>query len=384
MKPPRLERLRFQGLELAPSQVWAAIRLVPLIRRGAPGDLRLGRRTYGESAMVVSLTGELLEGTVKYVSYVPHGLVVSWSEDGSPAATFGTHVATSDGRRFGSVVRVTHRMVRREDRRQLRVLPLHLAMEGFLALHFGGPDIAWAEYSKRALRRGLEPRVEASVSGQAIPGLEDALRVFEIHEEQVGVLVFVADALASAFVVSHPDDYRALHPTLLEGFYGELMVRYGLYGAGRMEANLDASGVRSLDDLADALRAMRAEWSDFHASMAGGVFERPLTSEPIYRCGPFQLQRFATDLDPKAENHIGEAIVRADGTLEYLQTYRLSAAQSRRAFLLTQLAKHHWNLDATAAALRQSRDELVERLEKAGFGYLLAEHVLHAARRRRR
>lgn len=380
-----LERLGLQGLALAPSQAWSSVRLVPLIRAGAPGDLRLAKRTYRESAMVVSLDGELLDGGVKYISYVPHGLVVSWTDDGSPAATFGANMAAHDGKRFGSCVRVAHRMARREDRNRLRLLPLHLAMEGFLALHFGGPDVAWAEYSRQAISRGLDPRWESSVSGRAIRGLEDALRVFEIHEDQVGVLVFVADALASAFVVSHPDDYRELHRSLLEDFYGELMYHYGLLGtSGHMEAGLDASGVRSLDDLERALGSMRAAWADFHEYMAAGIFDRALTSSKVYRCGPFQLQRFSTVLDPMGENHIGEAIVRADGTVEYLKTYRLSAAQTRRAVLLSSLAAHNWNIDATAGAHGQSREEFVRKLEKARFGYLLKDHVLHEARRRRR
>lgn len=380
-----LERLGLQGLALAPSQAWNGVRLVPILRPGAPGDLRLAKRTYDEWAMVVSLDGELLDAGVKYVSYVPHGLVVSWTDDGSPAASFGAGMAAHDGKRFGSFVRVAHRMAKREDRNRLRLLPLHLAMEGFLALHYGGPDVAWTEYSRQAISRGLDPRWESSVSGHAIRGLEDALRLFEIHEHQVGVLVFVADALASAFVVSHPDDYRELHRSLLEDFYGELMYRYGLCGtSGRMEAGLDAGGVRSLDDLERALGAMRAAWAELHQHMAAGIIDRSVTSTRVYRCGPFQLQRFTTVLDPKGENHIGEAIVRADGTLEYLKTYRLSAAQTRRAALLEHLAAHNWNLDATASALGQSREELVRRLEKARLGYILANHVLQEARRRRR
>lgn len=385
MKRSAPEYLSLRGLELLPSQVWGSIRLVPVVRRAPPGDLRLAKRRYGEAALVVALDGELLEPKLAYVGYVPHGLVVSWSDDGSPAASFGTHVASGDGKRFGSFVRVAHRMARREDRQRLRLLPLHLAMEGFLALHFNGPQIAWTEYSKHAISRGLDPRIEDIVLGRSIAGLEDALRVFEIHEEQVGVLLFVADAFASAFIVSHPEDYRELHSTLLDSFYAELMYQYGLYGtAGPMEATLDATAVRSLDDLERALHVMRAEWSQFHEKMAGALLEQPLTWQNVYRCGPFRLRRFATSFEPKTENHIGEAIQREDGTLEYLATYRLSAAQSRRAFLLSQLAAHHWNLAATAAALRQSQEDLVQRLEKAGFGYLLKEHVLREARRRRR
>ena len=73
---------------------------------------------------------------------------------------------------------------------------MHLAMEGFLALQFGGPDVAWSEYSQRALSFGLSPRREMAVPGEAIRGLNDALRFFEIHDDQVGALVFTADALA--------------------------------------------------------------------------------------------------------------------------------------------------------------------------------------------
>ncbi|MEH2056818.1 MAG: hypothetical protein V7K97_11825 [Nostoc sp.] len=42
------------------------------------------------------------------------------------------------------------------------------------------------------------------------------------------------------------------------------------------------------------------------------------------------LQRFITDLNPNEENHIGEAIIRENGELEYLKTYRLSGMQTRR------------------------------------------------------
>ena len=62
---------------------------------------------------------------------------------------------------------------------------------------------------------------------------------------------------------------------------------------------------------------------------------------------------------------------------------RLSAAQSRRAYLLRELATHRWNLEATAASQRQSKEDLLLRLEQAGFGDLLKDHLLREARRRR-
>ncbi|MEZ4361538.1 MAG: hypothetical protein R3B48_15230 [Kofleriaceae bacterium] len=386
-KQPLLSEVALRGLELAPSQVWGGVRLVPLLRREIRDDLRLTKRSYDEAVTVVSRDGELLEPGVKYISYVPHALVMSWSEDGSPVAALGAQLQARDGKTFGGGlggVRIAHRMVRREDRNRLRFLPLHLAMEGFLAAHFGGPQIAWTEYSQQAISRGLDPRSESSVPGWYLAGLDDALRVFEIHERQVGVLVFISEALASVFVVPHPEDYVALHRSLLEDFYGELLFQYGLHAvAGAMESGIDASRVSSLAELRREASALRTDWNEVKLAMASGVIGKPVRAERLYRAGPFQLQRFATNMDPAEENHLGEAILRDTGELEYLKTFRLSAAQTRRAYLLNRLAEHHWNLDATAASFKQSKDELIRRLDKAGFGYLIKDHVLQAARRRR-
>jgi DNA-binding NtrC family response regulator len=70
--------------------------------------------------------------------------------------------------------------------------------------------------------------------------------------------------------------------------------------------------------------------------------------------------------------------VRDDGSLEYLKTYRLSAAQIRRAFLLQQLAAAAWNLDEAARSLDCTLEELARRLVNAGFGYLLKPAVRNA------
>jgi hypothetical protein len=383
-----LETLELTGLELAPPQTSGGIRLVPLLRKHARDDLRLARRSYADDITVVSIDGELRAPGVKYVSYVPHGLVMSWSDDGSPVAAFGAELRASDGKpldKRSSGVSLLHRMARREHENRLRFLPLHLAMEGFLALHFGGPEIAWSEYSRRALSNGLDPRWEDAVPGAAIFGLADALRVFEIHERQAGVLVFVADALASAFVVPHPGDYALLHRSLLEDFYGALILQYSVHATENvLEAGIDETRVASLSDLARELDVVRAGFRHFQLGMSEGLLGKRVRAEKIYRAGPFQLLRFSTELSPSEENHIGEAIVRENGDLEYLKTFRLSAAQTRRAFLLSELAAQNWNLEAAAEKLRQSKDDLIRRLEKAGFDYLLKEHVLAAARRRSR
>lgn len=379
-----LADISLKGLDIAPSQVRGAVRIVPLIRQNIRDDLRLTRRSYQEDITVVNLAGKFTAPGVKYFSYVPHGLVMSWTNDGSPVASFGGQILKTDGQHqeYGCAsVRLMHRMAKRESSNQLRFLPLHLAMEGFLSLFFSGPTIAWREYSKYVLSHGLGSRYETAVSGRYIGGLEDALRVFEIHEKQVGVLVFVAESLASAFVVPTPEDYRALHTSLLEDFYGELIYQYSLLydTTWPMDTTVDESKINSLADLRGAIVKMRQDWASFQGFMAEGLLQRQLNSQIVYTAGSFVLQRFISDLQPKHENYIGEAIIRESGELEYLKIYRLSEAQIRRAYLLSKLAEHNWNLEATAKALSQTTEDFITRIEAAGFGYLLNQAVREAA-----
>ena len=118
--------------------------------------------------------------------------------------------------------------------------------------------------------------------------------------------------------------------------------------------------------------------------MTTKLIDRAITAENVYKMGPFQMQRFMTDLDPKSENHIGECIVRSDGRLEYMKSFRLSGAQTRRAYLLSQLAKSDWNLEACAEGLNCTKNQLIFRLEKSGFGYFVDQHILDAARAEKR
>lgn len=388
-KDTEVKRILLQGLRLAPAQMWGSIRLVPVLRDEVRGDLRFARRAYDDDLTLVSLKGGLMEPGLKYVSYVPHGLVMAWDAGGrSASAAFGTHLYQPEGKalKVGPFsVRVMHRMVHREDKNRLRMLPLHLAMEGFLALHFGGPEVAWTEYSQQAISHGLDPRFERSVGGWASPAFDEALRIFEIHEQQVGVLIFHADLLLSAFIVSHPEDYRALHRSLLEDFYGELLLQYGFLGeVPALGLSIDERKVSSLGELRAAVSNMRQHWAEFQGLMAGGVFGPEVKASTLYEAGPFHLQRFVTGLQPSEENHIGECIVRGDGTLEYLKTYRLSAAQARRAYLLEQLSQAGWHLERAAEHLKTTREDLVVRLSNAGFGYLLKDSVRQAALRPRR
>lgn len=385
-KSALLKSISLGDIQMGSPQVLGGIRLVPLLRNDIREDLRLARRSYNEDYAAVRLPDN-----ATYYSYVPHALIADWTNDGSPVATFGTQLKTrrnskkSDGDVYDlgfTTARVLSKMRAKETKNRLRFLPLNMSMEGFLALHFCGPSIAWEEYSRAMMRFGLGSRSETSHPGKWIHGLEDALRVFEIHPNQIGVILFVADALASAFVLPHPHDYRDLHQTLLTDFFGELIYIYGFFGTENVfhPDPMDPNKVNSVDDIRSELQRIRLDWSNLHKSMANNLFDCEIHAESVYRMGPFEMQRFMTDLDPKSENHIGETIVRSDGRLEYLKSFRLSGAQTRRAFLLTQLANHEWNLEACAKHLNCTKSQLLFRIEKAGFAYIIQQHVMDAAR----
>lgn len=360
-------------LILAPSQACGAFRLVPLLRENIRTDLRLGLSK--ESGFAVNLSKAV------YTGYIPHALIVEWNDGSLPLAAVGTQLKTI---RHKSAIPhgVFHRMAKRQNGRRLRFLPLHLAMDGLLALHFGGPTVQWGYFSNRAMSKGFSPRVESSVPGWAIEGFDDALRVFEIHEGQVGVLVFVADALATAFVVPHPDDYRALHDTLLQDFFGELIWQYAVLYPELPPCSFPAKAeaIHSLADLRAAVAAMRADWASFGRMAALGVLDVPVTAEKVYEAGPFRLERFIGSLDPADENHIGERILAPDGSVQYLKTFRLSASQTRRAYLLKQLADHDWNIESVGKKHGLTAHDVMLQYEQGGYGWLFHQNALDAAR----
>jgi hypothetical protein len=392
MKGPLPTTLDLPGLTPAPPQEYGAVRLIPLLRPTVRDDLRLTVRRYQQDVTAVALTGRAHAPGLSYLGYVPHGLVVAWSDDGSPVSAYGTQLgpppegeARAARRRGEPAVRLAHRMVQRESDHSLRLLPLHLAMEGFMALHFGGPDIAWREYAKKVLRHGLSPRVERVAPGRAIDQLDEALRVFELHEQQCGVVVLVADALASVSVVPHADDYRLLHKTLVEDFYGELILQYSRYHHAVPALDLappePTVPLGSLAELAACLATAQSRWAHDSQLYTAGLLGRRITSSRVHQAGPFTLSRFLTGLADDHENHIGELITREDGTVEYCKTFRLSDRQVQKARLLDLLQRHHWDLGAAAASIGKHRGQLVYQLVGAGLDYLLSDAVLQAARR---
>lgn len=142
------------GLTARPSQVWGAVRLVPLVRDEPVEDLRLHPELYGDAAGLVEVGPRRA-----YLSYVPHGFVATWTGDGTPAAAYGTQLSDGGAPAPAATMglRFHRRMARRQAKDRLRFLPLHLSLEGYLALHSGGPTIAWQEWSQRAVAQGLTP-----------------------------------------------------------------------------------------------------------------------------------------------------------------------------------------------------------------------------------
>jgi hypothetical protein len=373
-----IEKISLKGLEIAPSQIWGSVRLVPLLRQQPRQDLRLFKQDYDADISVVSVAKD-----VRYISYIPHGLVLSWSDNNRPEAALGGQLLT-EGKKFAcgaTTVKLLHRMAKRETKNSLRILPLHLAMEGFLSMYFHAPTIAWQEYSRTFLSQGLSPRAEWSVAGRFIADLEDALSIFEIHQGQVGVLLFVGEILASAFIVPTPTDYRALHGSLLADFYGETFYYHGLYGqATNLATTINQDKIFHLQDLEIALSKMRAEWSNFQGFMAGDLLNRQIQAQRIYTAGSFGLQRFITDLSLEQNNYIGEVIIYELDCLQYLKIYGLSKPQTKRAYLLKQLATYDWNFEYTALAIGDTLKQLVRRMEKLGFGYLINNQLREQCR----
>lgn len=377
-----MTRIDLTGLAVRPAQVWGGVRLVPLVRDEPVAGLRLRREVYAR-AWDGPDTVEVGDGTA-YTSYIPHGFVADWSDAGTGGDAGASGEAAVYGTRLGDerpvAVPVRRLARRRRGEPRLRFLPLHLALEGYLALHFGGPSVVWDEWSREAVRRGLSPRAEAAYAGWAVPGLAEALRVFEIHPGQCGMLLYVADALAAAFVVPHPDDYRLLHPTLVEDLFGELVHQYAHYGAPVPEfrAALGSGAFHTLGDLRRAARAQERAWAEAHDGlMARDLLETPYAFERVHDLGGFRLFRFLPPfLRSGQEQHIGELISDHRGRTAYLKTFRLSEAQIRRGYLLRRLADCDWHLGRTAEVLGTSYAELVTRITRAGFGSLLNAHEI--------
>ncbi|THV28736.1 ARPP-2 domain-containing protein [Glycomyces paridis] len=363
-------RLTLDGLTALPSQVWGGIRLVPLARDEPIESLRLHRSGFDADGPNGPYSARCC--------YAPHGLVAEWTRDGTAVPALGTALQMA-----ARTVRKSRKPPTKLDHRtRTRFIPHQTSLEAFLPLPFNAPVDAWNLWAAFASKEKGAPREDlTAVGGHRVTGLADALRVFEIHPDQCGVLVYAADTLAGALVTPHPDDYRAMHPTLVQDKYGELIARYAHLHphAPDLSGRLDAAAVDTVADLRAQIRAAKEAWATFHEDvMAAGLLDLDYRISDAYRMQEFTLQRFRPKSLQRGEAHVGESIMDDEGRLAFLHSFRLSETQLRRGRLLEALAEQRWDPEAAGAALGISVHALGERLRTAGY-----ESVLNMAAFRR-
>jgi hypothetical protein len=360
-----------KGLRPGPSQVFGGVRMLPLLRDLIRDDVRLFRQPLSTVGVIPTDNKPIQDSKSIYCSFVPHALVLAAN---AQEVEVSRGLQILEGKKQHQSVTVFHRMAKREAG-GLRFLPQHLAFEGYISQHFDAPDYLWPEYTKAAARRGLQSRSETVWPGHAVCGLQDALRMFEIHDGQVGVAVFVCDALAEIFVVPHPNDYRALHKTLVEDAYADLIVQYSRYAlASEVPFVMDESRVSDTATLRASFAAAKGAMLSSEQVLLQHL-PATLPAEKIRDHRGLTMMRVMPHIDLDLENHIGEALTYADGDVAYLKTYRLSGAQAKRAFVLQALAKNNFHLRRTAESLQQSIRDFADRLDAAGFSYLFKPDV---------
>lgn len=383
------------GVRTGPAQQWGGIRLVPLLRSRPVEGLRLHPYLAEDARDNPDHDHEWDR------LYVPHAYVVTWEGDNAPSAAYGTQLLppgrSSAPRRMYPHLR--SRRAREGERGRARFLPLQLALDGLLSLNFGGPEESWRRWSRSTVGAGLSPAAENAYLGGVTEGLAEALRVFEIHPDQCGVLVHVAETLVSAHLYPHPEDYRTLHPSLLLDMLGESLYVYGMltHEVQPLYTPLRPGRVRNLSDLRAEVAASREATRRAYGDL---VLEPQTRSAPVYgsatvfggRSGgepgraAFELSRFLPSFTPGEVHHVGEVVRDDRGRTAYLKSLRLSAAQARRGYLLKVLAGADWDLGGAARALGTDRAGVIGRLERAGLAHLLDPDLLarHRTERLRR
>ncbi len=387
-----------EGVATGTAQQWGGVRLVPLLRSAPVPGLRLHPMAAEDLRDNPGIARGYEDAGV--CCYVPHAYVLTWDGDPSPGAAYGTRLVAPGRSSAPRRMHLSPGGARGADRGRSRFLPMRLAVEGLLSLFSGGPETAWAEWSRDLVRRGVPSPGADTRPGREIGGLAEALRVFEIHRDQCGAAVYVADVLASVHLYPHPDDYRALHTSMLLDLFGEALYTYGLlrYAVPPLYTPLREERVRSLADLRREVahsreRTRRGHDSLMLASLTGGLYRsghgEGFGGRPQEGAGGAHRTRFRTGWlapEPTREEdlHVGEVVEDTDGRTAYLKTLRLSSSQVRQARLLAALNGAGWRLEGAALDLGVSVSALTERLDRAGLGHLLAPGLLEAHRAERR
>ena len=374
-------RLDLDGLTAGPDARWGSVRLVPLLRRAPVPGLRLHGHVDAEGRSVAAEPDR-----PHALTYVPHSYTAPWYGDERGGFAYGTQLIPAEPGE--GAPRRESAGLRRPGRGRpggAGFPPLHVAVEGYLCLRFGDPTFTWTEWTRSTLGHGNGARSDTFVPGDDVGGLAEALRVFEIHRGQCGVAVYVADTLASVHVYPHPEDYRALHHSLLLDLFAETLYTYGLmYPDAPVHYDpIDPGSVHTVEDLRRSVAASRAATARVH----DGLLRDALTGDHAFRrvqeWRGFTVRRFFPTFSRQGENHVGELVTDPEGRTALLQTFRLSPAQVRRGHLLRTLEQHDWSPRSAALDLRTSEPDLLDRLRRAGLGALLAPGLLTRHRRAR-
>jgi hypothetical protein len=386
VSPPLLGRLALKGVRALPPQALGVMSLVPLAREHPIGDLRL-------CPIEVLPVGERkLPGAPEHVThFIPHGVVTGWGERGRPMVAAGTTCLAT--RRGGRTLTAPPRetlidcaISRRDGGDGVRLLPLHLTLEGLLYACLGLPPETWSRYAEssraRAERNPRAPRGAA---------LDAALRTFEPHPGQCGLLLYAADTLVFALVAPCPDDYDRMHRSVVADLLAGTFEFYARQHPASVNgpwfrAEIPGAAVRTLDDLRKAIRLSRRGSFAAEQALSDGL----VNAEPVVRssetAGDWAVRRFTSALVPKAQNFVGEAIVGPRGATAWLTLHRLSDGYTRRAWALASLASANWNLTRLAAEWRGTPAEAETQLREAGFRHVLevmrVERVVKTLRRR--
>jgi len=369
------DKLNLDGVSFGPSQVWKNVRLVPLIREKCTSDLRLTKIDYDQEYSQVYLNDQ-----TSYESYIPFGLIASW---GTENEVRFNQQALVNSKKKKSAFDHHFRLVGKVDKNKVRILPFHMAMEAFLSTAFKRPEVRKKEFTNEFNRFGLQYRSEFGWKSEWLEYVNASLGVFEILENQCGMMIFISDSLASCFLLPNHSDYRYLHYTLLMDCYSELMWHYSCadYDVQKLSFSMDEDRVRDVKTLRKEFDLAMSELESLDKKLASGLLDRDLFIQKIYKLGKNELSRFRTDFfEGRDEDHIGEIISDSSGVVQYLKTYRLGIDQLKRGKFLQRLEEKDWDISSAARADGLQRGQWLRAFVKAGLGDILNANTLSELR----
>jgi len=368
-----INNLSLKYLSFAYPQSYGAVTIIPVIREKQSSSLRVSRAVFKQSTAVVALP----DG--HYTSFIPHGFLIH-DNDERATARFANQTELLNKRAAHSNKghSLHTKLIKRIGNNAVRILPMHQAMESLLTLAFSPPKTLHRELRADTFRFGMEFNCEYSYPSDCVRGFAEALKIFEIHDGQVGTIVLVNGKLASCFIVPHANDYKELHDSVLLDHFGELIVDYSHCDYADIDPPLqiDKDKVSSLSDLETALNTAKAQQESMLQEVIKELFETTTYHKKHYKLGASTLSSFHTELSSSENQHIGEAIL-ASGEIQFLKSYALDQRQAEKARILKTLETHDWMISDCTNALGLPKDQWVSMLRRHGLADFYKPEYLH-------